>query len=481
MSIIIEQQPLYKTLPVGQDIVFSISDNTIVANNYNVKFVAEIYVSNSNANLNILSNRIAVLKTTPNNAGVGIFSLQSVLESYVKPDNNGNDFLNGSTYKTVTYSNTTPHPIHLIDKYVNSGNATKYFMVEFFLEYSPTIDGVVTIDQSNSVLSEPRLFYNGYLNFNDVLKQTGNNYGYDLNADKLLFNDFNSALGKFLSNAPTTQYAKLTDYGTLPFFNFLSVADYSFQIGIDGVAIYKVQYIALKFYDSSNTLLATSTPFANFTNGAATTPNQYSNCRLNYFGAFPANLDNYNTTWQTHKANVSYYTIQAYDDQGEKISQLYTIKIIQGDCKGFESVRLTWLNPHGVWDYYTFTKKSVKSLQTNRTSYTQLGGTWNESTYKINGFKGGKKNFRVNSKELVTINTDFLVDADAVWFEELINSPEVYILNGFSSDDNGMVNKYVEPVIITTSSYTRKTKVNNKLIQYTFELEKSKNNRIQSA
>lgn len=100
----------------------------------------------------------------------------------------------------------------------------------------------------------------------------------------------------------------------------------------------------------------------------------------------------------------------------------------------------------------------------------------------IDGFKGGKKNFRVNSKEMIRINTDYLVDEDAVWFEDLINSPEVYMLNGYSSSDtSGMVNKYVEPVTVTTSSYTRKTKANDKLIQYTFELEKTKNKRIQSA
>jgi len=132
MAILIDQKPLYKTLPVGQDIVFSVSDSTIVANNYNVKFVAYVYVSNSLTTLNT-ANRVAVLKTTPNNAGVGIFSLQPVLESYLKPDNNGTDFLNGSTYKTVTYSNTTPHPIHLIDRYASSDNSAKYLMVEFFL------------------------------------------------------------------------------------------------------------------------------------------------------------------------------------------------------------------------------------------------------------------------------------------------------------------------------------------------------------
>jgi hypothetical protein len=478
MAILIDQKPLYKTLPVGQDIVFSVSDSTIVANNYNVKFVAYVYVSNSLATLNT-ANRVAVLKTTPNNAGVGIFSLQPVLESYVKADNNGTDFLNGSTYKTVTYSNTTPHPIHLIDKYATSDNAAKYFMVEFFLEYSPTIDGVVTIDLSTYVLSEIYLFYNGYLNYDDVLNQVGNDYGYPL-SDLNYVMDADNAY--FLSNAPTTQYARLTDYGTLPFFNFLSDSDYSFQTGSDTSTINKVHYFSIKLYDSSNALLATTTPFANFFNGSSTTSNQYANIRINYFGAFPANLDGAAySAWVTHRANVSYYTIQGFDDDNQIISQLYRINIITDDCKGFEGIRLTWLNPYGVWDYYTFTKKSVRSLQTNRTSYTQLGGTWNESTYKINGFSGGKKNFRVNSKELITVNTDYLVDADAIWFEDLINSPEVYILNGYSSDAYGMVNKYVEPVTVATSSYTRKTKANDKLIQYTFELEKSKNKRIQSA
>ena len=135
MAIIIEQKPLYKTLPVGQDIIFTVKDDTIVANNFNVKFVAKVYVDESSSNL-YNTTPIAVLKTTPNNAGVGIFSLQPVLENFVKPDNKGTDFGNTSTYKTVSYSDATPHPIHLIDKFATSNNAAKYFMVEFFLEYS---------------------------------------------------------------------------------------------------------------------------------------------------------------------------------------------------------------------------------------------------------------------------------------------------------------------------------------------------------
>ena len=58
------------------------------------------------------------------------------------------------------------------------------------------------------------------------------------------------------------------------------------------------------------------------------------------------------------------------------------------------------------------------------------------------------------------------------------------MLNGYdggTSDNNfGITNKYVEPITVTTSSYTRKTKANDKLIQYTFQLEKTHNKRSHS-
>ena len=78
------------------------------------------------------------------------------------------------------------------------------------------------------------------------------------------------------------------------------------------------------------------------------------------------------------------------------------------------------------------------------------------------------KNFRVNAKEKIKLSTDFLSDLESVWIEGLLNSPEVYIINKSTANDNGgIINKYVEPVIVTTSSFTRKTVANDKIISYT--------------
>ena len=484
---IIEQQPLYKTMPVGQDIIFTVSDNTIVATKFKVKFTAQVFIANDVSGVYQNNSVVANLKITPNNKGVGIFSLQPILESYVSPQYDGTNFDNiiFSTYKGAAFSNNEPHPIHLIDKYACNKNNTKYFGVKFNIEYYDTAISVTRLSYLKPIQAEPCLIFNGVLDHNNTLKVQNNNYGYNLDVPKLIFNDFYGSLGKFISNAPIEQYAKLTDYGTLSFFNFLNVSTNSFQVGTDNATINMVKYILVKLYNSAGAVLGSAIQIdSTVANGGFNNNNDNSQTRLMYFGAFPANLDGWSTDWDTHKANVSYYTIQAFDDEDEVISQLYKINIIGNSCKGFESIRLTWLNQWGTWDYYTFKKKSIKSLETNRTSYTQQSGTWNESTFKISGYKGGKKNFRVNTKQLITVNTDFINDSESVWFEDLINSTDVYLLNGYQStiNDNreGIVNKYVEPVTVTTSSYIRKTKVNDKLIQYTFQIEKTHNKRTHS-
>ena len=79
------------------------------------------------------------------------------------------------------------------------------------------------------------------------------------------------------------------------------------------------------------------------------------------------------------------------------------------------------------------------------------------------------------------MNTDFVSEAEGLWFEELINSNDVYIVNGFSTDvSNTITRKYIEPVVLTTSSYIRKTIANDRLMQYTIEIEKSKMKRTQA-
>ena len=470
MPNIIEQKPKYDVLPVGQDIIFAVSNATIVANQLKVKFVAQVRISSGQPPT--ASDLVATFKTTPNNKGVGIFNFSNVVENYVKADN--------MAFDTAKYKNTTasdvPFPIHLVDNYSRNSNTVRYLAIRFKIEYlgaDAAYPNVVSNASGNSVDTDDFLLFNGYLKETDALEYGGSanqNFGWDWRDDFLL--DVNTQ--RFLTNAPYVQAANLEDYGTMAFIQ-PSIID----------PLDEITSIALGYVGSDGSLLASEIMDLTSANGAFNNYDGKANKQILFFGCFPANVRAWSTTFQgliSPVDQISGGKIVFYaTNSGSAMTQEYTININCPDSKGFEPIRLCWLNQYGVWDYFTFNKKSTRSISTKGSTYNQLAGTWNGSTYRADGYKGGKKSFRVNATEKIKMNTDFISADYNTMFEELINSPEVYILDGFQTDNpNALLNTYVTPVRLTTSSFTKKTVANDKLIQYSFEVEKSKTLRTQS-
>jgi len=469
MALQLQQKPLYNTVAAEQDIIFVIKeDTTIVADKSKVKYVAYVNVYSDSAT----PVQIGVFKTTPNAAEVGIFDFSTILKNYVTPDFTGTD-AGGviSTFKGAAYSNTNYHSLHTVDKSALGVNSVKWFQIDFAIEYEgadAAYPNFVAEDASMSLSTQQYILYNGVVDYIDVLTTSGSNFGYDLDAAGYTTIGLVTGVnGGALSDAPLTQYVRITDYGTLP---FLSDIDpfYSFicpKIVNAEVEMFNSSGASLGTFDVAVTSSATATLSMN---------------KIVFIGCFPANFTGAGySAWNTNKANVSYYTVKT-ESASATIGQTYRFNVICDDARGYEGIRLTWLNKHGTWDYYTFNKKSVRSLSTNRKTYTQLSGTWNEATYKLHGSSGGRKNYKVDTKEKIKMNTDYISQDESVWLEQLINSPEVYILNGYQSDVGGTLRRYVQPVTLTTSSHTRKTIANDKLIQYTFEVERTKNKRTQS-
>ena len=464
MATTITQEPLYNPLPVGQQIIFTVSNN-LVSSYFNVKFIAEVYMSQVPPNLALTTDLIGTFKTTPNTVGVGIFDFSSVVENHVKADNLAAILL--SQYKTVTTTaSTVIPPIHLIDKYSANTNAMKYLVIKFNMEGSLTQEGIPEIIDNQSVITPAQYkIFNGYLKETDKLDIFDNDFGLAIDSSSATPIQLSSPNSTFLTNAPTTQYANLEDYGTMGF--------------LCPVYLPNFDHTTFTYYSSTGVLLGTEDTVVGL---FASTDLRY---HLGYLACYPANLQNWNSTFKTlvtaGTIQGGYYTVQAFNASDDAHSKLYTINVNCPDLRNYESIRLAWLNQWGAWDYYTFTKKSSRTLSTQGSTYTQLEGTWNEAAFRLNGYRGGKKAFRVNATEKIKMNTDFVSEADSEWFEELINSPEVYMLEGFQDDTTfAMLNTYVTPVRLTTSSYTRKTVANDKLMQYTFEVEKSKTLRTQA-
>ena len=469
---VIEQQPLYTTMPVGQDVIFVISNDDAVANYEKVKFIVDIHISSTTPpDTTTTNDLVGSYKTTPNNAGVGMFDLRNVLENYVEADNMA---ANGSSYKSTVTSPEERHPLHLIDKYSMNNNSIRFMALVFAVEFLGATDAAGNQDANTvrrqvgtEINSDLFNLFNGYVKYTDELRigtPVNDDFGLDV-SDFVL----QSPTDRFLTNAPLTQYANLEDYGTLA---FLAVDD-------------KLDHIDLQYYDSAGSLLNTESIYRTLGNGAYDVWSSDINKYLLFFGCFPANLQNWSTTFQ---GLVTAGTIQGgeirvvgRDVSNVAVTDFYKIKLNCPEQKNFEPIRLCWMNQWGAWDYYTFTKKSTKTISTKGTTYTQLQGTWNESLYRLDTYEGGKKALRRNATERISMNTGFVKEDDNVMFEELTNSPEVYLLEGYQTDITfSALNKYVTPVTLSSSSFTRKTVANDKLIQYSFDVEKTKMLRTQS-
>jgi hypothetical protein len=282
-----------------------------------------------------------------------------------------------------------------------------------------------------------------------------------------------------MTNAPLYQYANQNDYMTMS----IMLLEDIYQANANGVNKIKFQR-----YDHSGGAVGgahyyyiTGSLDGGFTSNSNNTNFNYVYNKQIFFGCGPANVLQAFATFTCNPNAVAFYTIRAESSSGQNLSQQYRIYINCPSNKGYESIRLTWLNQWGAWDYYTFNMKSVRSLSTKSTKYQPLQGQWNRGTYQMASHRGGKKTFRVNATEMIKINTDFVTDEESAWFEDLMNSPEIYIIEPKQTDQShSALNQYVTPVTLKTTSYTRKTVANDKLIQYTFEVEKTKTLRTQS-
>ncbi len=472
MATIIEQEPLFTRMPVGQKIIYTLSNSAIVATELRVKFVANVYITSGIQPMLSVDTPIGTFKTIPNNKGVGIFDFSELIANYVNSDNLSTD---KSSYKKLGQLNNE-FAIHLIDRFSMNTNSCKYVTILFGTEY---FDGTDIVNVQG-VIATPLEVFNGYAKYSDQLQMGGINKNYGYYYPNLFLE---SSTSNFLTNAPLTQWANKTDYGTLSYSSKLD------ENNNDSVTYVKFEYYPE--YDAGGTILALNDQFdRNSTTGAYDILGADTNHMIMFFGAFPGNLRVYGANFRTYlnAGDVKSYTIQTFNALNTATSEKITINISCPTLKGYEPIRLTWLNQWGTWDYYTFTQKSTRTISTQGTTYNQIDGEWNGKRYKIDGFKGGKKSFRVNATQTIKMNSDYLSEEHSAWFQELINSPEVYILkNAISPTEitqlprrEDSLERFVTPVRLKTTSLTKKTVANDKLIQYTIEVERSRTQRTQS-
>lgn len=177
------------------------------------------------------------------------------------------------------------------------------------------------------------------------------------------------------------------------------------------------------------------------------------------------------------KDDTTYYEFW-YDDSGQK-SVKYRVNIDRRES--IEEVDLVFLDRMGSMSSFAFQLKNYERGEVQRDEYNKdvqgfvSGGQWKYDTHEF-----GFNTYQVSETKTLELNTNWITDEMARYFEELVTSPQCYMKRVTYTCPDGLLvtsTEYV-PVILVTNSYEVYKQRNKNLIKQTIVVKYSNNDVI---
>ena len=133
---------------------------------------------------------------------------------------------------------------------------------------------------------------------------------------------------------------------------------------------------------------------------------------------------------------------------------------IQRVCSAkYSPIQMRFINHKGAPQDQYFFLKSVENISTKSEAFKRNIFTYSSSNYDVKSHQ--TQTFNKTGKKSFTLNTDYLAEAYNDVIQDIMLSEYVWIY--FESRWH--------PVTVTTSSLLKKTSLNDKLIQYTMQVQ----------
>jgi hypothetical protein len=435
------------------------------------KIVLEVYTGTSV----VAANLIAKLKQRRNGYSV------DVAANYARAFFDLRDIANSVLVNTVFDQNDTGQPFRTIHK-VGTNNAAKPYStngdrntgetqivsltVKAFENYSSAADES-PVDQTGSAVTDTLYYMQATM---DLFTDRASDSDYIQGTAFSIYNSSGST-DNFLSDVEEfngeynitgrINYVQEDDYHTVAFLNdFTNFSS-------------KILNMQITYYDSSGSTIGSAQEIENTTANGGAIPNSEVDSdeeRLLYFGCGPQNLESQSVTTNARPSNFSnwaYYTIQGIETKASPNpkSKLYYFVKQDASCKGYQVRRLAWRNSKGGYDYFNFKAKNSQTVEVKRNNFASMLGTFNKSRWRYNNTQRGKATRQTTAILKETLNTEYITEAEGQLLEKLIMSTDVYIV------ENNSDQRVTQAIMVTDSSFVRKTVENDNLIQYTIQIE----------
>lgn len=164
------------------------------------------------------------------------------------------------------------------------------------------------------------------------------------------------------------------------------------------------------------------------------------------------------------------YSVELLNSVGQYVYRPIIFRITDSlDCNRYQKFTLRYKTPTGGWWYVDCKKKSYETEDASRTVIERKRQYGDDSEYI------SKPVINMTGSRSYAVNTDWLPsDSHVQDVIDLLNSPSVFIVK---EDSSGFYSINI-PVIIKTSSFQKKTIKQEKLVQYSIEVEEAFNKKF---
>ena len=402
---------------------------------------------------------VATFKQPANPAGVGIFDISKVLQSYMAPY-----FVEQTQYAADTQD---AHLTYQISYGTETGTTVSYdgFSPEKYVINAYDNWRVLNSDLSDFI-PEP----------GPQLCETNSN-----------INARYSRQYNFLTNYPETYKVRPDEYKTLSFYNRIANFNDGTMWGPNAAPF----FVLFTYYNNGTQVAQGVYTLSSFKGSSVRT--DCTDMSVTFtddnviatIGVGPQNQADagISGTWDSYKVEIYSYnycmttTIQDCNDIGEILTDGYLGDVIYSanfeitdECSKFDPITVSFMNQYGVKDYYTFDRRNTRQVNTTRNNYDKSLGSWSSSSFSIDQTGRGRTTFSSEVQTEMTLQTNWLTDAVSEWMQELYTSPSVMIY----------VDGQWEPVTIETMTYEEKTEArNNILYQHEISVRYANNKKVQ--
>jgi len=395
--------------PVYNELVHTFKSTNVAQPKF--KFIVDIYVDGvaaPNYTHRLLINPEPVYN-------YGVVDVHRIMETYLQSDIGDNNAT--TTGMTV------------------NANSVHEYRIEYGEQYE--VAGVIT-DFPSLTISSNTYVINGSLKFNDWLLFDFNNYL------------TNTATDRFLTNAPLIQ--NINRINSTAWLHFLP-----FDANNPTTA-------RIRTYDVTGFLIGTwevanNTIFAQISGKNIKVPSGIKNIN---------NIPNAELSVGVQPiitAATYSYDIMLKNNIAAQISEIRTY-MITDECK-YPNKRLHFLNALGGFDAYDFGLVSKKTTDINRKFYKKNPSRLTLTGYDYATSDREKIQYFTKTTDKMKLTSDWISEAESVWLQELVESPEIYLEDG---------KNLISIANITASTYETKTDVVDKLYNIEVEIEFSTDN-----